>query len=169
MSAAHQLSANTPKLTLGNKLIDIVEAAVVETFRQFFGVEAKLASCNYAIGSVPEREVTGVIGFVQESLEGTMSIGFSRDMIYRTLGPFYGRSYTDLNDEILQGVGEITNTVFGLTKAAYNAEGSQYQLCLPVVMVGESYFVYSYQPMDIVRMEFTSPNGSFWVEIFRVQ
>jgi CheY-specific phosphatase CheX len=154
------------RLKAGQQLFKVIEAAVKETLKELFALDSYMKSSSHAVAPIPNREVQGMIGFVQDQLEGTLSVGFSKDTLFKILTPFYGEELTKVDDRVLDGVGELTNTIFGIVKGVYSAEGFQFDMCLPMVAVGEVYFLYSYQPLDLVRLEFATEHGPFWIEIF---
>lgn len=156
-----------PRLEIGNELLQILEEAVRTTFQELFGSTVALKGTQTVSSPQPGREVSGIIGFVQDELEGVLSIGFPRDTLFKSLSPLYGVTLNSIDEKTVDGVGEITNTIFGIAKASFAKTGFKFQMCIPMVVIGEGYFIYSYQEIELVRMHFDSDMGEFWVEVFK--
>ncbi len=142
MSAAAKKT--DPQLTLDQQMVDIIDKAIKETFSSFMGFMPVLKSSEQRDKSSRERfEISGIIAFIQESVEGTLAIRFQQDTILKLLSKIYGEELTSLDNRVIGGVAELSNVIHGIAKEDLNLQGYHYQMCLPVVIIGDNHTVVS--------------------------
>lgn len=142
MSAAAKKT--DPQLTLDQQMVDIIDKAIKETFSSFMGFMPVLKSSEQRDKSTSERfEISGIIAFIQESIEGTLAIRFRQDTILKLLSKVYGEELTSLDNRVIGGVAELSNVIHGIAKEDLNLQGYHYQMCLPVVIIGDNHTVVS--------------------------
>lgn len=140
MSAALKLV--DPHLSLDETIVKIIDKAVVETFSSFMGFTPILKSTERSNELLSDRyEISGIIAFIQESVEGTLAIRFRQESILKLLAKIYGEDLSVLDNRVIGGVAELANVVHGIAKEDLNLKGYQYQMCLPVVIIGDNHSV----------------------------
>jgi len=87
-------------------------------------------------------DISGVIGIMGQTLEGSVAITFHEDLARRVVSAMLGQSPdelsgTDLND----GVGEIVNMISGNAKTLLSGEGLSFDLALPTIVSGRGHEV----------------------------
>jgi CheY-specific phosphatase CheX len=142
MSAA--LKLNEPHLTLDEAMVKIIDKAVVETFSSFMGFTPVLQQSEKCDKALSDRyEISGIIAFIQESIEGTLAIRFRQESILKLLSRIYGEELSVLDNRVIGGVAELANVIHGIAKEDLNLQGYHYQMCLPVVIIGDNHSVVS--------------------------
>ncbi len=142
MSAA--LKLNEPHLTFDETMVKIIDKAVVETFSSFMGFTPVLQHSEKCDRALSDRyEISGIIAFIQESVEGTLAIRFRQESILRLLSRIYGEELSVLDNRVIGGVAELANVIHGIAKEDLNLQGYHYQMCLPVVIIGDNHSVVS--------------------------
>jgi len=111
-------------------------------------------------------DVSGVIGLVCENFTGSVVISFPEKTFLNVMSGMLGEEYLELNKEILDGAGEITNMIFGQAKIVLNEKGYGIKTALPSVISGKGHTLSSLSKGPIIVVPFTSPAGEFFVEIF---
>ncbi len=142
MSAApKQIEAH---LTLDDEISKIIDKAINETFSAFMGITPILKSSERHNKALEDRyEISGIIAFIQESIEGTLAIRFKQDSILKLLSKVYGEELTALDNRVIGGIAEFSNVIHGIAKEDLNKQGYHYQMCLPVVIIGDNHSVVS--------------------------
>ncbi len=131
-----------PQLAIDEEIINIIDKAILETFNSFMGFTPVLKQIEKHHGTLNERyEISGIIAFVQETTEGTLAIRFKQNSIFKLLSKVYGEELVTLDSRVIGGVAELTNVIHGITKEELNSQGHCYQMCLPLVIVGENYSI----------------------------
>lgn len=140
MSAAHKI--NEIHLNLDDDMVRTIDRAVVETFSSFMGFNPILKKSEKSEKNVSERfEISGIIAFIQESVEGTLAVRFHQDSVLRLLSRVYGEELSTVDNRVIGGVAELVNVIHGIAKEDLNLQGFHYQMCLPVVIIGENHAV----------------------------
>jgi CheY-specific phosphatase CheX len=140
MSAAEKLGELT--LKLDDDMIKIIDKSVGETFNSFLSISPVLKKCYESKEFLSEKsEISGVIAFIQNTLEGTLAIRFKQNTILALLSRLYGEELTTIDNKIVGGVAELTNVIHAIAKEELNLQGYNYQMCLPVVIIGENHSV----------------------------
>ncbi len=156
-------------LSRGDQLCQIVFECVNETFYQMtrtnlrkgqvrvFDTEGSLI--NY------KHDISGIIGVVQDDLEGTFSLSFSSETVFPILSEFYSKDIKKIDDRAIDSVAELTNVVYGLLKESLNDYGYGFKMCLPIVVMGPNHKVFS--PLSATKwsQEIHTNHGTFWAEL----
>lgn len=111
-------------------------------------------------------DISGVIGIVSDKFTGAVVISFPEATFLKVMGGMLGEEYHELNQDILDGAGEITNIIFGQAKVILNEKGYGIKTALPSVVHGKDHSVMSHDingPSVVVPFE--SSAGKFFVEI----
>lgn len=116
-------------------------------------------------GSVISGDISGVIGIVCESFDGTVVITFPEATFLKVMSGMLGEEITELNKDIVDGAGEITNMIFGQAKITLNDRGYGIKMALPSVITGKGHSLQAQTKGPTVVVPFTSEAGNFFVEI----
>lgn len=118
-----------------------------------------------ASGELPRGDVTGYIGIVSEEFNGSVAICFPEGTFLNVMSAMLGEQYTELNQEILDGVGELTNMIFGMAKVSLNEKGYGIKMALPQVISGKNHMVVSLGRGETITIPFESSAGEFRLEM----
>ncbi len=156
------------ELTTDDHLCQMVFNCVRETFDQMAQIPVKRGDLKVVDGNVKvtyDHDISGIVGVMQDSLEGTFSLSFKLDTIFHILSGVYRREITKIDDISIDSVGELTNIVYGMLKQQLNEVGFQFKMCLPVVVVGPNHLVFSPMSSKKWSQEITCEYGTFWAEL----
>ncbi len=130
------------QIALDDKLSEEVCNAVVSAMRNTFSVEVQPGKYEIGNGIVSlVGDVSGVIGMVQDELEGTLTLCFTFDTIRDILPHVIGKSVSITHEMAVDAVGEITNMIFGQVKTDLNRRGFGLKLGIPSVVTGRGHFL----------------------------
>lgn len=110
-------------------------------------------------------DISGIIGIVSESFNGSVIISFPAPTFLKVMGGMLGEVYTEINQDIMDGAGEITNMIFGQAKIVLNEKGYGIKTALPSVVTGKDHSLSTATKGPVVVVPFTSSAGDFFVEI----
>lgn len=110
-------------------------------------------------------DISGIIGIVSESFNGSVIISFPAQTFLKVMGGMLGEVYTELNQDIMDGAGEITNMIFGQAKIVLNEKGYGIKTALPSVVTGKDHSLSTSTKGPVVVVPFESSAGNFFVEI----
>ena len=130
------------QLALDDDLALLVSDAVTAAMRNTFEAEVKPGKFEIGHGIVSlVGDVSGVIGMVQDELEGTLTLCFNYETMRTILPRVLGKSVTVTHEMAVDAVGDVTNMIFGHLKTALNRRGFELKLGIPSVITGQGHFL----------------------------
>ncbi len=134
---------------------------VLETMA-FITVEAGtpyLKKDNVAVG-----DVTGVLGLTGIA-NGTISVTFEEDCILTVVSNMFGETMEELNNEIADAVGELTNMISGQARRELEEMGKVFKAAIPSVVTGRDHTIIHYTDGPKIAIPFITTNGEFTIEV----
>ena len=156
MSTATAPPANAPSSTVGI----VSDPALLKAI--LGAVESALSMCNLkascvGITSVPANDtgiVTGLIG-VHGKVSGFVTVNIAERFAIRAIGGLLQDEFTELNSQVVDGVGEMTNIIVGGIKGTLaSTEWAFPHITVPSVIVGEGYRIAYAKGLDFLRVLF---------------
>ena len=108
--------------------------------------------------------VTGLIGMAGSEVNGNMILSFELSPILTIVNNMLMESFTELNDEVVDAVGEITNMVSGGAKKNLAELGHKFDMATPVMIQGKEVELKQLSEAPVISIPFSIPEGQFWVE-----
>ncbi len=109
-------------------------------------------------------DVTGLIG-VSGYSKGTISLTLSEGAILKIVNNMLYESYTELNDEIADAVGELTNMIAGQARAQLSEQGMSFDASTPSVVSGKGLIIRHIDSAPVLSIPFSIEEGGFVVEV----
>ncbi len=109
-------------------------------------------------------EVTGVIGITGDHT-GSLSISFSKSCIATVVTNLFGTTVTEVNDEVCDAVGELTNMISGDARRRLEAQEVMLQGGTPTIVSGKGHSITHIHDGPYLAVPFDTPSGQFTVEI----
>jgi len=129
-------------ITLNDQLARDITNAVIAAIGQTFATEVLPKTATMCSGSVTlNGDISGIVGVVQERLEGTLTVCFKMETIQELLPHLLGHDIEITSDVAMDAVGELTNMIFGQVKTELNARGHNVRFGLPSVVKGRGHFI----------------------------
>jgi chemotaxis protein CheX len=132
------------------------------TFRTMLDCDVVRGQPALKLNLVPKHEISGVIGLSGKAV-GTVVLSFSKDVAIKAASHMLMSEKTEINDEVLDAVGELTNMVAGAAKSQL----VEYQLSvsLPNVITGSDHEVRFPSDVKPICVPFTTKWGSVALEV----
>ncbi len=161
------MNASKPlSLALGDQLAQDFSLAVSQAFNKTFDIPVKAG--RYSIGEGVMNltgDVSGVVGFVQEKLEGTLTACFNMKTIQQILPRILGNDVEITQAVAMDAVGEITNMIFGQIKTELNQRGHHVRFGMPSVICGGGHFISQMHQGRYMIMDFEIEGSNFQIHI----
>lgn len=109
-------------------------------------------------------EVTGVIGLTGE-VSGTLSVSFTETSILSLVSNMFGEEMKEMNEEIRDAVGEITNIISGQARQKLEESGRSLKAAIPTVITGKDHTITHITPYPVFAVDFSTDNGEFTIEV----
>ncbi len=113
---------------------------------------------------VAQGDVSGVIGFTGET-NGTVSVTFDEICILKIVSNMFGEEMTELNNEIADAVGELTNMISGQARKELAEIGKVFQGAIPSVITGKNHKLVVMTKGPKIAIPFKTDFGSFTIEV----
>lgn len=108
--------------------------------------------------------VSGLVGLAGEQLSGNMVLSFDEPSIVAIVNAMIGESFSSLNEQVTDAVGELTNMISGTAKRELSERGFQFEMAIPVTIVGQHVEIVQLAQAPIVSIPFKTSMGQFVVE-----
>lgn len=128
-------------------------------------LEIKQQGLSIKKGALPPGDVTGMISMHSNKASGTLAISFSENVVLQIAQRMLGDSFTSINKEIVDLVGEITNIVCGNAKQILETKGYSFDMARPTVIVGRTQQLDHSEKTPVVVIPFATEAGDFYVEV----
>ncbi len=110
-------------------------------------------------------DVSGIITVVSEKFNGSVVISFPESTFLNVMSKMLGEEFKELSPEIIDGVGEILNMIFGQAKIVLNENGHGIKAAIPTVISGKQLQFSTMTKGPVIVVPFQSTAGEFFVEI----
>ncbi|MBN2296265.1 MAG: chemotaxis protein CheX [Pirellulales bacterium] len=136
--------------------------SIGNTFNTMLNCELKRGDIGYKPNTHPLYSVSGVIGLSGRAV-GTVVLSLSKEVALKAATTMLLTEATEVNDEVLDAVGELTNIVAGGAKS----ELEEYQLAvsLPNVITGCNHEVHFPTNVRPICIPFDSNWGELSLEV----
>ena len=138
--------------------------AVVHVLQTMAHIEAKNEAPYLNQERKSTGDVTGIIGITGYS-KGTMSITLEKNVILKIVNNMLFEDFTEINDEICDAVGELTNMISGQARAKLSEQGQRFEASTPAVISGKGIDIKHVASAPVLSIPFTTEEGRFVVEV----
>lgn len=159
-------AAPAPKKSFDTGFINPFLEATMHVLDVQAKVQAKAGKITLKKSDTPSSaDISGIIGIVSDNFNGSVVISFPESTFLKIMSSMLGEDLQEMNKDILDGAGEITNMIFGQAKIILNEKGYGIRTALPSVVHGKNHIMSSQTKGPVVIIPFESQVGNFHVEI----
>jgi chemotaxis protein CheX len=115
-------------------------------------------------GAVAMGDVSGLIGMVSDQTSGSLSITYEASLALATMKSMVGEGPDEVNEEITDLVGEITNMVTGGAKRLLSEKGFEFDMATPIVVSGKDHTIHHKAKGPVIIIPLNSPHGKAYIE-----
>ncbi len=112
--------------------------ATIESFSTMIGIEVKPAKIRLKDDANTTHDISGIIG-LSGGARGAIALSFPRDCALDVVSKFIGEEITELNEDVTDAIGELSNIIAGYAKK--DLTEFSIQISLPSVITGEGHKV----------------------------
>lgn len=152
--------------TLGDQMSQDITNAVANVLNKTFSIDVKPGHYVVGKGSVQlNGDVSGIVGIMQDKLEGTLTVCFTFDTVRKLVPRLLGPDIEVTQDVAIDAVGEVTNMIFGQLKTELNERGHHVRFSLPSVVKGPGHFISHMHEGHYMVMLFEMDGTSFQIHL----
>ncbi len=127
-------------------------------------VKAKAEKPYLKKDNVAQGDVSGIVG-ITGAVRGTVSITFDEFSILKIVSNMFGEEMKEINHEISDAVGELTNMISGQARQEIEKTGKILHGAIPTVITGKNHKLISMTKGPKSAIPFKTDTGSFTVEV----
>lgn len=146
------------------KFVDPFISATLNVLETMAFTKAEAGKPYLKENLIASGDVSGVIGLTGE-VSGTFSVSYSEKSILAIVSNMLGEEMKELNEDIKDAVGEITNIIAGQARHELDQLGRSLQAAIPTVIVGKNHTINHVTASPIMAIPFSTSNGGFCIEV----
>ncbi len=116
-------------------------------------------------GNMAMGDVTGLIEMSSEKAKGSLAVTFTAPAILHVASQMLGEEVKNMDDDIADTVGEITNMVTGGAKKLLSEKGFAFNMAIPSMFSGDKHMVSHLVVGPVLVIPFTIDAGDFFIEV----
>jgi len=109
-------------------------------------------------------DVSGIIG-ITGAAQGSLSISFEGPCICSIVTNLFGTPVDEINEEVKDAVGEMTNMICGDARRRLEGLGCSLHAGTPTVVAGKNHSITHIHTGPCLAVPFKTKNGGFVVEV----
>ena len=149
------------------QLVPFCISSTKQTLSMMAATEVVVAEVVTAISRKCWGDVTGFIGLTGEDCTGNVAISFSENVALAIVGRLLMDEFAEINEDVLDAVGELTNMISGQVKKELFDRGHRIDMSSPVVIQGLGVpITHATGVFTVHQIRFTADAGDFVVEVF---
>ncbi len=114
--------------------------------------------------NIAKGDISAIIGLTGAA-RGSLALTFSESSIVKIVSNMLGEEIKEINGDIKDAVGEITNMVSGAARKKLEAEGFSIAAAIPTVVSGKGHSIVHVMGGPSIIIPFNTDNGSFVVDV----
>jgi len=146
------------------KLINPFLEGTIEVLKTMAMVEPKAGKPYLKAGNHAKGDVSGIIGMTG-SARGSLALSFSERCIYKIVSNMLGENHCEINGEVRDAVGEITNMISGVARKKLEVQGYKVVAAIPTVVSGKDHAILHVMGGPSIIIPFETENGPFFVDV----
>jgi len=103
-------------------------------------------------------DVTGILN-ISGHTNGVISLTLSKEAVLTIVNNMLFESFTEINDEIADAVGELTNMISGQARIKLSEQGKKFQAGTPKIIIGKGKELDHIPSAPILSIPFTIEGG----------
>ena len=145
-------------------LINPFVDATLNVLRTMAQTDASVGKPFLKRGNVTWGEVTGIIGMASEEVNGNMVVSFDAPAILKIVSAMLMERFVEIDKDVVDAVGEITNMICGGTKKVLAEQGYAISMASPLVVTGKDIKLSQLGEAPVISIPFSVEGGRFVVE-----
>ena len=146
------------------KLINPFVNATLNVLEKMAFVKAESGKPYLKKDDIAQGDVSGVVGFTGES-NGCISVTFDKLCILKIVSNMIGEEIKEINEEISDAVGELTNMISGQARKELAETGRIFKGAIPTVVNGKNHKLETMTKGPKIAIPFKTDFGSFTIEV----
>lgn len=139
-------------------------AATIEVIKTMAFTDIKAGKPFVKKDKIAKGDVSGIIGITGPT-NGSMSLSFTKPCILKIVSNMLGEDIKEINEDIADAVGELTNMISGSARNRLGEKGFSFKISIPMIVTGSSHQIKHQCRAPVIAIPFDTDNGPFIVEV----
>jgi chemotaxis protein CheX len=113
---------------------------------------------------IAQGDVSGIVGFLGDT-NGTVAVTFDEACIIKIVSNMFGEEMQEINNEISDAVGELTNMISGQARKELAEMDKVFEGTIPTVVTGKNHKLETKTTGPKIAIPFKTDFGSFTIEV----
>lgn len=144
-------------------IVNAFIAATAEILSTVGGITADVQKPFLKKESTAQGAITSVVE-MQGDTQGTISVSFSANCILSMVSNMFGEEMTEMNDDIKDAVGEITNMISGQASQLYEKTGAGIKTALSQVLMEDGHSIPHSPNTPVLGVPVNTEKGDIVIE-----
>jgi chemotaxis protein CheX len=136
----------------------------MEVLKKMAFVEPHAGKVYLKETSIADGDVSGIIGITGDAT-GSLAISFGEACICHIVSRMLGEVHVEINQDVFDAVGEITNMISGVARTHLEKEGMTVYAAIPSVVYGKQHTISHILSSPSIVIPFSMDQGSFGVDV----
>ncbi|MDA8307852.1 MAG: chemotaxis protein CheX [Deltaproteobacteria bacterium] len=146
------------------RLINPFLTAAMHVLKTMAGVEVSPGRPFLKKDSQATGDVSAIIGITGVA-SGSMALVFTEECILAIVSKLLGEAFTELNHQVRDAVGELTNMICGDGRRRLAEEGFSLQAGIPTIVAGKNHYIMHIADGPRLAVPFQTEHGDFMIEV----
>ena len=138
--------------------------STVHVLQTMSSIAARVGRPYLKKDEVARGDVSGIIGLAGD-VKGSISVSFSEACILNIVSNMFKEKITELNDEVKDAAGELSNMISGQARQKLELIGRNLQAAIPIVIMGKDHSISHITKDKIIAIPFMTDGGDFTIEV----
>jgi chemotaxis protein CheX len=146
------------------KIINPFLAAAINVLKTMASIEPRPGKPFLKKDADALGDVSAIIG-ITGAAQGSMALTFTSPCIKAIVSNLFGSPVEEMNEEVKDAVGELTNMICGDARRRLAEEGIALQAGIPTIVSGENHSLTHIMKGPFLAVPFETDHGTFVVEV----
>lgn len=138
--------------------------ATSEVFKTMVGIEPERGQLYVKDNEKLPYDISGIIGLAGQA-SGFVVISMTEKLAFKVLENFLGETKTEVDEDVMDAIGEILNMIAGGAKQVFSKNGIRFKISIPNVVVGKNHMVGKQRNVKCIGMTFNVGEDTFVIEV----
>lgn len=135
-----------------------------EVFKTMVGIEPARGQLYVKSDENLPYDISGIIGLAGQA-SGFVVISMTEQLAFKVLENFLGEKKTEMDEDVMDAIGEILNMIAGGAKQIFSNKGIRFKISIPNVVVGKNHVVGKQRNVQCIGMTFNVGEDTFVIEV----
>ncbi|MCS7279088.1 MAG: chemotaxis protein CheX [Thermodesulfobacteriaceae bacterium] len=130
---------------MSNPIAEAIREALEEVVKTYIGIVPNLQQTivRKDEDSTALGDISAVIGLTGEKVSGVFVVSFKKELIFHFIRSLFGEEPKEINQEVLDAAGEISNMICGSFRRRLENFGPSLKASVPSMVTGENHRIHS--------------------------